>query len=335
MSEELVRLDATGQAALVRDGVVSPLELVDAAIARIERLNPDLNAVITPLFEKAREQAVASDLPNGPFRGVPFVLKDFMCHSAGDPFYEGMAYLKRLNWAEDEDTFLAARFRGAGFITVGKTNSCELGMTPDTQPEAFGATHNPWHPERTPFGSSGGSAAAVASRMVAVGHANDGGGSIRLPAGACGLVGLKPTNGRVSLGPEFGDVLGGFVVEHVLTRSVRDSAAILDVVAGPEAGEPFLLPAPRRPFAGEVGVAPGVLRVGLMLDLDGIEVASECRLAAESAARALEHLGHQVELSSPAALQDPDLTRLFGKQMCAGVAWLLDHYWGPAVRVSQ
>ncbi len=327
VGSELMEFDAMAQADLVRRGQVSPLELVDAAIDRIEGLDPALNAVVTPLFDKARERAIAPDLPDGPFRGVPCLLKDFMCHSAGDPFYEGMAYLKRLNWVERDDTFLAAKFREAGLITIGKSNCCELGMTPDTQPEAFGPTRNPWDTERTPFGSSGGSAAAVAARMVAIGHANDGGGSIRLPASACGLVGLKPTNGRVSLGPEFGDVLGGFVAEHVVTRSVRDSAAVLDAIAGPEPGEPFLLAAPSRRFANEAGAEPGVLRIGLKVDHDQVAVDPECRSAVESVARLLGELGHEVEASSPTALDDPQLVKLFARQMCAGVAWILDHYW--------
>src|SRR4051794_40829294 len=174
-------LDATGQADLVRRGEASAAELVDEAIARIDKLNPELNAVITPLFDKARA-AAAGSLPDGPFRGVPMVLKDLMCHSAGDRFCEGMAFLKRIGWVEPHDTYLASSFRGAGFVFVGKTNTPELGILPTTEPLAFGATRNPWDTGRSTGGSSGGSAAAVASGMVPVGHANDGGGSIRIPA---------------------------------------------------------------------------------------------------------------------------------------------------------
>jgi amidase len=328
VQDEYADLDAYDQAKLVRSGDVTPLELVEAAIARIEALNPALNAVITPLYEKACEQAKSPALPDGPFRGVPMVLKDFICHSAADPFFEGMNYLKKLNWAEADDTYLAAKFREAGFITVAKTNTCELGMTPDTQPNAFGATRNPWNTDRTPFGSSGGSAAAVASRMVPVGHANDGGGSIRMPASACGLVGLKPTNSRVSLGPEFGDILGGLAVEHVVTRSVRDSAAILDAISMPMPGDPAPMDWAHGRFAQAAGRHPErPLRIGLMDSHAGTTVHADCVEAVQGAAQTLEELGHHVELSYPAAVEDPAFFAHFGRQMCAGVAWLLDHYW--------
>src|SRR5262249_19150647 len=217
---------------------VSPRELVDAAIARIERLNPRVNAVITPLFEKARRQASSPDLPAGPFRGVPLLLKDLICHSAGDPYHAGMRLLRELGWKEPNDTYLAERFRAAGFVVVGKTNTPELGPVPTTEPLAYGAPRNPWDPSRSPGGSSGGSAAAVAAGMVPVAHANDGGGSIRIPASACGLVGLKPSRGRTSLGPDLGEGWAGMSIEHVVTRSVRDTAGILDAVSGYVAGDP-------------------------------------------------------------------------------------------------
>ncbi|HEY6779453.1 MAG TPA: amidase family protein, partial [Thermoleophilaceae bacterium] len=181
-------LDATATAELVRSGTASPTELVQAAIERVEALNPRLNAIIHPLFEKALA-AAAGDVPDGPFRGVPFVLKDLACHSAGDPMHEGMGFLKRIGWIEDEDTWLARRFREAGLITIGKTNTPELGILPTSEPDAYGATHNPWSEGHTAGGSSGGSAAAVAGGLVPMGHANDGGGSIRIPASCCGLVG--------------------------------------------------------------------------------------------------------------------------------------------------
>lgn len=312
----------------MRSDEVTPLELVESAISRIGDLNPALNAVITPLYEKACEQAKSPELPDGPFRGVPMVLKDFICHSAGDPFFEGMNYLKKLTWTESDDTHLAAKFREAGFITVAKTNTCELGMTPDTQPDAFGPTRNPWNTELTPFGSSGGSAAAVASRMVPVGHANDGGGSIRMPAGACGLVGLKPTNGRVSLGPAFGDILGGLAVEHVVTRSVRDSAAILDSISIPMPGDPAPMAWAPGQFAAAAAHHPErALRIGLLDTHAGTIVHADCVEAVQRAARMLEALGHRVESSAPAAVQDPAFVSHFGRQMCAGVAWMLDHYW--------
>ena len=182
---------------LVRSGEASPLELVEAAIERVERVNPELNAVITPLFERrSRRRRRPTQLPDGPLRGVPFVLKDLSAHSAGDPFHEGMAFLKERGWTEPEDTVLAARFRAAGLVTIGKTNTPELGILPTTEPDAYGPTRNPWDTTRSTGGSSGGSAAAVAAGLVPIGHANDGGGSIRIPASECGLVGLKPTRAR-------------------------------------------------------------------------------------------------------------------------------------------
>src|SRR5437660_11339319 len=260
---ELARLDGIAQAQLVRTGEASPTELVEAAVRRVEALNPELNAVITPLYEKAIASAQA-ELPDGPFRGVPLLLKDLSCHSAGDPFHEGMGFLKRKQWTEDHDTFLARKFREAGFVFVGKTNTPELGILPTTEPLAYGPARNPWDRTRSPGGSSGGSAAAVAAGMVPIAHANDGGGSIRIPASHCGLVGLKPSRGRVSLGPDFGDVMSGLVAEHVVCRSVRDSGGVLDAICGDEPGDPYAAPARARPYVEEVGADPGRLHVGLM-----------------------------------------------------------------------
>lgn len=331
MGDELTELDATAQADLVRRGEATPLELVDASISAIEELNRSLNAIITPLFDKARERASGRDLPDGPFRGVPMVLKDFICHSAGDPFFEGMGLLKDLGWTESDDTYLAAKFREAGFIFVGKSNTPELGLMADTQPNAFGPTRNPWDTTRTPFGSSGGTAAAVASRMVPVGHGNDGGGSIRLPASACGLVGLKPSRGRVSLAPEFGDLFGGFAVEHVLTRSVRDSAAVLDAVSGPAPGEPFVAPPLQRPLTAEIERPPGRLRIAVMRNHSSSDIEPACVDAVDSTARLLETLGHDVEVAHPPAMEDPTLTDVFMRQFAAGAAWAIDHYWAPRI----
>lgn len=328
MDDELGRLDATGQAEAIRRGEVSPVEAVDAAIARIEKIDPELNAIVTPLFDKARERAASGDLPQGPFRGVPTLLKDLICHSAGDPMYEGMAFLKRLAWVEEEDTYLAAKLRGAGLVFLGKTNAPELGILPTTEPDAFGPTRNPWDTGRSTGGSSGGSAAAVASGMVAVAHANDGGGSIRIPASECGLVGLKPSRARVSLGPDFGDAMSGLPCEHVVTRSVRDTAALLDVTAGPMPGDPYAAPTPARPFASEVGAEVGPLRVGLLAGVpDGTPLHPDCLEAVEAAGHLMEELGHRVELSRPDCLGEPDFTANFITLWSAGCAWDLD-YWG-------
>jgi amidase len=307
--DELASLDATAQADLVRRREASPLELVDAAVARIERLNPRLNAVIAPLFERARAAAASPALPAGPFRGVPFLLKDLVCHSAGDPYCAGMRLLRDLRWVEAEDTYLAARFRAAGLVVLGKTNTPELGPIPTTEPIAFGPTHNPWDPTRTPGGSSGGSAAAVAAGLVPAAHANDGGGSIRIPASACGLVGLKPSRGRTSLGPDAGEAWAGLSIEHAVTRSVRDTAALLDAVSGYVPGDPYVAPPPARPFAAEVGADPGRLRIGLLARVPGGGSAlhPDCVAAVTETARLLESMGHAVEEAWPAALEDAEV----------------------------
>ena len=306
MADQLAQLDALAQAALVRAGEATPLELVDAAIARIETLNPRLNAVITPLFEQARDQAKSPYLSDGPFKGVPFLLKDFGCHSAGDPYHQGSRFLKDLGWTAKEDTYMAAKLRAAGFIFLGKTNTPEFATMPTTEPEAYGPSRNPWNTEHSTGGSSGGAGAAVASGMVPAAHANDGGGSTRVPASECGLVGLKSTRSRVSLGPEYGEVWQGLVNEHVVTRSVRDTAAILDAIAGPMPGDPYFATPPTRPFLAEVGAAPGVLRIGVLADFPGqaTPLHPDCVAAVHATAQLLSALGHTVEESSPSALND-------------------------------
>jgi amidase len=304
MSDELAFLDATAQAELVRRGEVTPAELVDAAIDRIEAVNPQLNAVIIPLYDKARA-AAAGPLPDGPFRGVPFLLKDAVAHSAGDPYHCGMQVLKDAGWTEPADTWLVERFRVAGFVIVGKTNLPELATSVTTEPLAYGATHNPWNLDYSPGGSSGGAGAAVASGMVPVAHGNDMGGSIRIPASECGLVGLKPSRARNTLGPDFGEYWAMTTHEHVLTRSVRDTAAVLDATAGPGVGDPYPAPPPSRPFAEEVGADPGRLRIGFRTRRrDGNEAAPECVAAVRTAVTLLESLGHDVEPVDLPALDD-------------------------------
>ncbi|HVA41968.1 MAG TPA: amidase, partial [Acidimicrobiales bacterium] len=267
-------------------------------------------------------------LPDGPFRGVPLVLKDLVCYSAGEPVHEGMRLLKEAGWVSPVDQELSRRFRAAGFVVVGRTNTPELGILPTTEPLAYGPTHNPWDLSRSTGGSSGGSAAAVASGMVPVGHANDGGGSIRIPASECGLVGLKPSRGRVSLAPEWGDVFGGLVCELAVTRSVRDTAAVLDAVAGPVPGDPYAAPPPARPYREEVGADPGRLRIGVQTTAPGgVATHSDCVTAAEAAGRLLESLGHRVEASRIPALDHPDYSQKFVLVWSSGTAYDLDHYW--------
>jgi amidase len=317
-------LDATAQADLVRAGEVAPRELLEASIERIEALHGELNAVIHPLFEQALETEPA----DGPFRGVPFLIKDLACHTAGDPMHEGMSFLRDLGWTESEDTWLARRFREAGFVNLGKTNTPELGILPTTEPAAFGASRNPWDTERSTGGSSGGSAAAVAAGMVSIAHANDGGGSIRIPASCCGLVGLKPSRGRVSLGADFGDFMSGLTTELVVSRSVRDSAAVLEWVSDPPAGEPYVAPARLRAYTEEVGADPGRLRIGLTTRPPGgqFETHPDCVAGAEAAARLLESLGHEVDESYPEALDEEAYIPNFLVRWTGGVDFNL-RYW--------
>jgi amidase len=324
-------IDASEQARLVRDGEASAEELLEEAIARVEQLNPQLNAVIHPLFEQARA-AVSAGLPQGPFRGVPFLVKDLSCYMKDAPLHEGNRALRDAGNMADHDMWLAQRLRRAGFVILGRTNAPEFGILPTTEPLAYGPTHNPWDLERSPGGSSGGSAAAVAAGLVAAAHANDGGGSIRIPASHCGLVGLKPTRARVSQAPDFGDTIGGIVAELAVTRSVRDAAAILDAVHGPVPGDPYAAPPPARPFLEEVGADPGALRIGLMTAPPGgqFETHAECAAAAESAAALLEELGHHVERAHPAALEDPEQIANFLVRWTAGIDWNLK-YWGAAL----
>jgi amidase len=325
MSDELAFLDATAQADLIRSGKMKPLEAVDAAIARIERLNPKLNAVIIPLFEKARA-AARGTLPDGPFRGVPMLMKDFLGYTAGDPTYMGTRPLKDVGFVAPSDTYLATRLRDAGFVLLGRTNSPELGTLPTTEPDSFGATRNPWNPNHSTGGSSGGSAAAVASGMVALGHANDGGGSIRIPASECGLVGLKPTRGRTSFGPDIGEPLFGLVAEGVVSRSVRDTAAVLDAIAGAMPGDPHAAPPPARPFLREVGAAPGKLRIGVLTRAPGEQFAvhPECVAAADNAGRLLESLGHRVEASHPTALDEAEVGQHFSTMYATNAARMVE-----------
>jgi amidase len=329
MASDLAQMDAVAQAELVRDGEVSPLELVEGAIKRAEALNPQLNAIIHPLYDAALE-AAANELPAGPFRGVPFLLKDLGAALAGQPLHMGMSLLKEIGFRAPVDTYLGQRFRDAGLVTIGKTNTPELGILPTTEPDAFGPTRNPWDISRSTGGSSGGSAAAVAAGLVPVAHANDGGGSIRIPASACGLVGLKPTRQRTSAGPLIGDSMSGLTAELVVSRSVRDAAAILDAVHGPAPGDPYVAPPTTGPYVDELDADPDSLRIGLMIDPPIHRTTShpECAAAARDAAALLESLGHAVEESSPTgegdAAEQLNLEGTFLTRWAAGQAAALD-----------
>ncbi len=303
-------MDAVDQATLVRRGDVSAAELLDAALERIESIDPALNAVIIRWFDDDRR--AATQLPDGPFRGVPFLLKDLWAHYAGQPLTNGCRALKDALPVSSADTTLVSRFRQAGLNIAGRTNSPEFGSLPATEPMAWGPTRNPWNLEHSPGGSSGGSAAAVAAGLVPVAHASDGGGSIRIPASCCGLVGLKPSQGRITLGP-FRDE-SNLGVELCVSRSVRDTAALLDAVRGPGVGDTMIAPAPERPYVDELGFDPGRLRIGL-LDAHplGGGLHDDCRDAVRAAAKLLESLGHHVDHGFPPALANPD----FGKRFSA------------------
>ncbi len=328
-SGDFVHLDATAQADLVRRGGATAIELVDAAIGHIERLNPTLNAVVTPMFEHARE-AASGPIPDGPFAGVPFLLKDFLAEYAGVGFTEGTAFLR--DYVPAEDSELVKRYKRAGLIVVGKTNTPELAIGATTEPRLFGPTHNPWDTTRTPGGSSGGSAAAVAAGMVTMAHGNDAGGSIRIPASCCGVFGLKPTRARNPLGPHYGDLFSGLVVEHALTRSVRDSAALLDATSGPDLGDPYWAPPPARPFLQEVGAEPGRLRIAFTTQTPlGTEVHPDCVAAARNAAGLCVELGHEVVEASP-AMDAELLWQAFTTVLSAGFAWVVADWGRRTVR---
>lgn len=319
--EGILEMDATGQAAAIARGELSPTEVVEASIRRAESVNPTLNSVIHEFYDEAREQA-AGALPEGPFRGVPFLFKDLGACLAGQPLHTGSHVLKELDFRAPLDTTLGLRFKGSGLVTIGKTNTPEFGILPTTEPTAYGPTRNPWDLERSPGGSSGGSGAAVASGIVPVAHANDGGGSIRIPASVNGLVGLKPSRARVSQAPYVGDSMSGLVSEFVLTRSVRDAAAMLDVAHGPEPGDPYAAPPPSRPYAEEVGADTGSLHVAVLVDsLTGDAVAPEVADAVHSVAATLEGLGHTISNPTmPLEGQEEELFQTFITRWAAGVA---------------
>jgi amidase len=295
--EEYINCDGLGLAELVKRKEVEPLELLEAAIQRIEAFNPQLNAVVTKMYDQAR-QAAEGDLPHGPFQGVPFLLKDLGAEYRGVPLTMGSRFFRK--YVPGYDGELVRRYKSAGVVILGKTNTPELGLLPTTESELHGSAYNPWDHTRTTGGSSGGSAAAVAAGFVPLAHGNDGGGSIRIPAACCGLFGLKPTRGRTPTGPVRGEEWQGMAIDHVLTRSVRDSAAMLDATCGPEAGAATVAPPPARPFLEEVGADPGVLRIAFTPGpfLPG-KIHPYCLAGLEATAKLCQDLGHRVEEAAP------------------------------------
>lgn len=311
--------DGIALAALVAKKKLSPLELVDEAIRRAEALNPKINAVVHATFERAREHA-RGRLPDGPFRGVPFFLKDILGATTEAPTRQGSAFIPDVPSPHDSE--LVRRFRASGAISLGKTNVPEFGLIPTTESRLYGPARNPWNLAHSAGGSSGGSAAAVAARIVPFAHANDGGGSIRIPASACGLVGLKPTRGRNPLGPDLGDVMNGLVGDHIVSRSVRDTAVMLDAVSGPDLGDPYAAPPPVRPYAEELKGRGKKLRVAFTLrSMQGGKFHPDVTAAVKHAARLCAELGHDVSEDSP---QFEDLTMPFMAIWSSGLAMLVD-----------
>ena len=294
---EFEKYDGCGLAELVRRREIKATELLETVMERIEALNPKVNAVVTKMYDQARA-AIAAGLPAGPFTGVPYFLKDLHLFYAGVPTTYGSRFFA--DFVPDHDSTMTMRLKQSGLVICAKTNTPEFGQATSTEPVLFGPTRNPWNLNFSPGGSSGGAAAAVASGMVPMAHATDGGGSIRVPASCCGLFGLKPTRARTPYGPDLGEGWSGASVGHAVTRSVRDSAALLDVTAGPDAGDPYWAPPPARPFVEEVGLDPGKLRIALCtVSFNGAPVDRDCIEAANDAAKLCRSLGHSVEEAQP------------------------------------
>ena len=309
--------DGIALGALVRAGELTPAELVEAVIERIEATNPRLGAVVAPMYDEARRVAQLP-VPAGPLAGVPFLLKDLLASYAGAPLRSGCRFHD--GHVATHDSEIVRRYRASGLIAVAKTATPELGITPFTEPLLHGPTRNPWDLSRTPGGSSGGSAAAVAARIVPFATGGDGGGSIRIPAACCGVFGLKPTRGRTPSGPDHGELWQGAAVQHALTRSVRDSAALLDLSAGPDPGAANYPPPPARPFLAEVDAPPGRLRIAFTTKPTlGGTVDPECVAAVADAVALLTSLGHELVEASP-EVDGPAFSRAFFTLICAEIA---------------
>ncbi len=321
--KEYEQFDAVGLASLIRTKAVSAQELLDAAITRNESLRTQINALSTPCYDHGRE-FIKRGLPDGPFAGVPFLLKDLHALCKGTVSSNGSRFFQ--DNVADHDTALVARYKRGGLVIFGKSNTPEFGLTVTTEPKAFGPTRNPWNPDYMAGGSSGGSAAAVAAGIVPAAHATDGGGSIRIPASCCGLVGLKPTRGRNPAGPDRGEGWAGMSHEHVVSRSVRDSAALLDLTAGPDLGAPYFAERPRRPFLAEMGSDPGRLRIGLALRTPAAEALHpECAKAVQDTAVLLAALGHHVEEATLSQVPE-DFSESFRTAIGGNVRAAVDGY---------
>lgn len=326
---DFAHYDGLGLAKLVEKKKVSPLELVDAAIARIEARNPELNAVVWTMYDRARAMAKRK-LPDGPFRGVPFLLKDILGGMEGVPTRQGSRIMPDVPAPHSSE--LVNRYLRAGLIPLGKTNVPEFGLVATTESKLYGPARNPWNLDHSTGGSSGGSAAAVAAGLVPVAHANDGGGSIRIPASCCGLVGLKPTRARIPVGPDLGDIMGGLAVDHVVSKSVRDTAAMLDATAGAEVGDPYAAPPGPKSWLRASRKPPGKLRIAFArTKMNGAALDPDAVAAVEGAARLCKSLGHRVEEASPPVDQD-SLTQPFMALWTSGLAMQID---GIAMMTGQ
>ena len=284
--------DAIGLGELIRDKKVRADEVLDAALERVAARNPSVNAVVHLMEDRARA-AIRDGLPDGPLSGVPFMLKDLYTLYEGEPTTNGSRLFR--GFVADHDSTITQRFRAAGLVIMAKTNTPEFGLNAATEPLLHGATLNPWNPARSAGGSSGGAAAAVATGMVPIAHATDGGGSIRVPAANCGLFGLKPTRARVPAGPDIGEGWSGLSTSHAVSWSVRDSAALMDATHGSALGDPYWAPPPRQPYGKEVGAPPGTMRIALWTEgLADEQIDPECVRGAEKVAELLTDLGHHI-----------------------------------------
>jgi amidase len=317
---EYSNYDGLGLAELVKKKKVKPAELVEAAIERIERHNLQLNAIVFKAYDEARAKARAK--LSGAFAGVPMLSKDILGDKKGWPTRRGARFLPAV--PSPFDATLVARYEAAGLIPLGKTNVPEFGLVPFTEPKLYGPARNPWKLDHSTGGSSGGSAAAVAAGIVPLAHANDGGGSIRIPASCCGLVGLKPTRARNPLGPMFGDLRGGLVAEHVVSRSVRDTAAALDATAGPAIGDPYATPPAPGSYLAATKRRPKKLRIAFTTKrFDGNAFDPECKAATEAAAALCAKLGHRVEEAMPQVSPD-DIGTNFSPIWASGLTMVVD-----------
>ena len=319
---DYLEYDALGLADLVRRKEVKPEELLEAAIARVEAINPKLNAVITKIYDEARK-TIASGVVDRPFMGVPFLLKDLGATYKGVRLTFGSRLFDQ--HVPDYDNELVRRYKAAGLVTMGRTNTPEFGLNGSTESVLLGPCRNPWDTTRSSGGSSGGAAAAVASRMVPIAHGSDGGGSIRIPSSCCGVFGLKPSRGRQPTGPEFGEIWEGFATTHALSISVRDNAALLDATSSPEIGAPYGVPAPERPFLEEVTTSPGKLRIAFFTKGAANETHPDCIAAVKDAAKLCEELGHEVTEAAPELDYDA-LRPAFSLIVQAHTAAMLDRF---------